>query len=173
MTFVDGSVLTAEQLNIFLRDNLNETSPAKATTKGSLFVGNGPNSIVERIPQRAIITAADDTTSTSYTDMATVGPSVTVTTGTRALIVISAHIANNTSNSLSSISYTISGNTVQAATDTNSLFVDGIDADKPTQRMQIQYEEGLSPGENTFTLKYKVGSGRITAQNRFLAVWPF
>ena len=32
MTAVSGSVYTAAQFNTFVRDNLNETAPAKATT---------------------------------------------------------------------------------------------------------------------------------------------
>src|SRR5690606_12967068 len=38
MTAVSGSVFTAAQFNQFVRDNLNETAPARATTAGAHFV---------------------------------------------------------------------------------------------------------------------------------------
>jgi hypothetical protein len=47
ITFVNG-VLPASQLNQMLRDNMNETAPAKATTFGGYFVSSGVNTIAER-----------------------------------------------------------------------------------------------------------------------------
>ncbi len=43
ITFTSGSVLTAAQLNTYLRDNLNETAPAKFTAAGQLFVSTAAN----------------------------------------------------------------------------------------------------------------------------------
>ena len=45
----DNSVLTAQQLNQQLRDNMLETGPAKVTTAGDLLVADGPNSL-DRLP---------------------------------------------------------------------------------------------------------------------------
>ena len=48
MTAVASSVFTAAQFNTFIRDNLNETSPAKATTAGAYFTVSGTNLRVGR-----------------------------------------------------------------------------------------------------------------------------
>lgn len=171
-TFVANTTLTATDLNIYLRNNFLETAPAKATTSGSLFVGAGPNAIVERKSQLATITAAEGTSSTSYTNLETVGPAVTVTTGPRVLIIISAAISSSVVNTQNFMGYEISGTTSQAATDTLSLSTDGIAADKTNRRCTILMEETLNPGVNTFTCKYKVTAGTGTFQNRFIGVWP-
>ena len=44
-TFVTGDVLTSTDMNEQVRDRLNETAPAKATTAGDVFVGTGANAI--------------------------------------------------------------------------------------------------------------------------------
>ena len=96
MTAVAGSVFTAAQFNTFVRDLLNETAPAKATTPGSHFVATGTNQIAERIPAQASVNTSESTASTTFVNLTTPGPSVTVTTGSSALIVMSAEIHNGT-----------------------------------------------------------------------------
>ncbi len=172
-TFTDGVPLTAEDLNIHLRDNLLETEVAKSTSSGSWFIGAGPNTIVERIPQFASVSASDQCTSTSYVDLESLGPSVTVVTGSRALIMISAGISNSVNESTSFMAYAISGATTQTPSDNWSLRTDGISADKVNRRFQIFMEDDIRPGENTFTAKYKTGANPATFQDRFIAVWPF
>ena len=49
MTAVSGSVLTAAQFNTYVRDNLNETAPAKATAAGQIFVSTAANAIAARL----------------------------------------------------------------------------------------------------------------------------
>ena len=44
-TWIAGEIVTAALLNIHIRDNLNETAPAKVTTKGDIVVGSAANSI--------------------------------------------------------------------------------------------------------------------------------
>lgn len=172
-TFTANTVLTAAELNTYLRNNLLETAPAKATTTGSMFVGAGPNAIQERIPQLAEVAASESTTSTSYADLESIGPSVTVTSGVRALIIMKASISNSVVNNQSFISYAISGSTTQSATDTLSLTTDGVTEDKTHSRCMILMQEDLTPGEMTYTMKYKVNSGIGTFSDRFIGVWPF
>lgn len=172
-TFTANTVLTAADLNTYLRDNLNETAPAKCTSSGSWFIGAGPNAIQERIPQFSLVTASETTSSTSYANLETVGPSVTVTSGSRCLIIISASIANGLVNTQSFIGYEITGTTTQAITDTLSLTTDGVTEDKVHRRCQILMEENMNPGVNTFTLKYKTTANTSTFSERFLAVLPF
>lgn len=171
MTAVSGSVFTAAQFNTNVRDNLNETATAKATQVSSIFVGNGVNSLVERLPEVDNIGTTETTGSTSYTDLATVGPTVTTTTGTRAMIFIRCGM-ENTGTGASFMTFEVSGATTQAASDTFAININGLAASR--WRLGSMYMiSSLTPGSNTFTAKYKVGSGTGTFLSRQLSVLPF
>jgi hypothetical protein len=94
-TFVSGNVLTAALLNI-LSGDLNELAPAKATAAGQIFVSTGANAIIARTPGFDTIATSESTASTSFVNLATVGPTVTVTTGTTALVFVSADMSSDT-----------------------------------------------------------------------------
>ena len=53
MTAVANTVFTAAQFNQHVRDNLNETAPAKATASGGYFVATGVNAIAQRFADSA------------------------------------------------------------------------------------------------------------------------
>lgn len=126
------------------------------TYNGTSWVKIGPTTA-------AAITAADSaavntnqtTTSGTYTDLATAGPSVTLTTGTEALVFIGAMQRNDGGNG----NYTgvaVSGATTIAASDANALYMF---LDLNEQRAGGAYVAkitGLTAGSNTFTLKYRV-----------------
>ena len=44
-TYTTGELITASILNTHVRDNLNETAPAKVTTAGDILVGTGANAL--------------------------------------------------------------------------------------------------------------------------------
>lgn len=168
MTFVSGTVLTAAQLNTHLRDNLAETAPAKALTPGGIFVTNDVNQIVERVPKSGFVDPSQDTTSSSYTDLATVGPSVTTTTGTRALVLISAGITSSTT-SASRASFGVSGASSIEPDDNWSIRLSGVFS---VNCGTHHFMTDLSPGTNTFTMKYLSGSGSTSFFDRRITVIP-
>lgn len=170
MTAVSGSVYTAAQFNQFIRDNLNETAPAKATTAGAHFAVSGTNEIAERISDTEVVATSQDTTSTSYTDLATVGPAVTVTTGPQALVVVRGAISNSGVGS-SRMSYEVSGSSAVAASDTQCVGVFGT-AGTGVLASDASLITGLTPGSNTFTAKYRVSSGTGTFSTRRIVVFP-
>jgi hypothetical protein len=172
MTFVDGVPLTASQLNIYLRDNMNQTEVAKATTRGGLFISSGVNSIVERFGGTHSVDTQETTSSTSFTNLDTVGPVVTCNTGSRAFWFMSAEMSSSGNDIALQIGIDISGKTTQAAS--ISMQSDGIPADKAVKFGNCGFYEDLVPGENTFTMKYKVPSGiSSTFGNRSLTIIPF
>lgn len=173
MTAVASSVFTAAQFNQFVRDNLNETAPAKATTPGSFFVASGINQISESLPDGTSINMSETTTSTTYTDLDTPGPSVTVTTRSSALIVYTCNLANTVANTESIVAHEISGATARSASDDGSYFLRTAAANQNIRAAQAMWETGLTPGSNTFTLKYRVNGGTGTFNNRRLFVLPF
>lgn len=172
MTAVAASVFTAAQFNTFVRDNLLETAPAKATTAGSLFVGTGVNTIAERIPDKQRIGTSETTTSTSYAALTTPGPTVTVATGSTALVLTTCTVQNNTSGTNVYSSYDVSGATTIAATDDRAIFLTTAAANQGMRASVAYFEDALTPGSNVFTAKYRVISGTGTFSNRMLTVIP-
>lgn len=171
MTAVANSVFTAAQFNQFVRDNLNETAAAKATMVSSIFVGNGLNSIVERLPQVSNVGNSETSASTSYTDLATLGPEVTTTTGTRALVFL--HTAmENTAAAGTFMSFEVSGASSIAAADSAAINISGLAAERWRLGAGVMVTT-LTAGSNTFTAKYKVTSGTGTWLTRQLSVIPF
>lgn len=169
MTFSSGSVLTAAQLNTHLRDNLLETAPAKATAANQHFVGTGANAIAARLIDDDIVETSESTTSTSYTDLATTGPTVTSTTGSLALVTVTAECVNNTAAATANATFAISGATTTAASDIRRIRNSGTSA----IRVSVQTLIGVTAGSNTFQMKYRASSNTATFENRRIHVFPF
>jgi hypothetical protein len=173
MTFVGNGVLTAAQLNAHLRDNLNETAPALAANAGGFFVSDDANSLVERVAASARATNTS-TTSTSYTG--TSGPTVTVTTGSQALVFFKSKMWNTTSNAATLMSVEVSGASTITAVNDWDIQMAGLTAgstsDNFVQVAMAHHFKELTPGSNTFQCKMRVGSGTGGYDNRQLMVWP-
>lgn len=173
MTAVANSVYTAAQFNTFVRDNLNETAPGKSTQVSSHFVGNGLNSIVERLAAVDNVGTVETTTSTSYTDLATSGPAITTDTGTSAMVFIRAGMENSGAGNETYMTFEVTGASSFAASDTFAIQIDGLDAGARIRNGAMYMISTLTGGSNTFTAKYKVDAGTGTFRNRQLAVFPF
>lgn len=168
-TFTANSTLTAADLNTFLRDNFSQTVPAIAQTPEAMYISSGLNSVVERVPTGGFVAATETTTTARYVNLATVGPSVTVTSGTSALVFLSANIGNNTANTGTWMSYTVSGATTAAAADTTALLVQEMTGYAVGAAI---LHNGLTAGSNTFTCKYGVSGGTGTFDSRRISVIP-
>lgn len=167
MTAVDGTAFTAAQFNTNVRDNLLETMPAKALTIGSYFVSTGNNSIAARRPFSSFISTSQTTTSTSYTDLTTVGPSITATVDTFAFLFYSAEISNS-GNNQSFMAFAVSGDGT-LPNDNYSLMVQGTATKKFGNFVRLN----MTPGTYTITSKYKVAAGTGTFSQRSLALLNF
>lgn len=168
MTAVANSVFTASQFNQFVRDNLNETAPAKATTAGGHFAATGVNSIAERLAVADLVSTSQTTTSTSYTDLATVGPTVTATTGPYA--IVSTYNSNfNSTAAASLMGFQVSGASSIAPTDNTTIAITGTGSQRAGATFLLTT---LTPGSNTFTCKYRVGAGTGTYADRRIVVFP-
>jgi hypothetical protein len=172
MTAVAGATFTAAQFNQYVRDNLNQTAPALASAASQIFVSTGANAIAVRVPTTARVNTPQSTASTSYVDLGTIGPTITVTTGTIAIVTFAADTANSASNSLAKSSVAVSGATTVAASDDWNLSFDGNTAGNFSRAAMVHIFTGLTAGSNTFTMKYGVGSGTGTFQRREINVIP-
>lgn len=168
-TLTDGQVLTGAHMQL-IRDNFAETAPAKATTAGRFFVATGTNSIAERTIDSQTISTSQTTTSTSYADLATVGPQVTATTGTKALVFWEAQMSCSVSNTSVRSAIAVSGATTIGASDSEDLYIDGLPAGQQIRAAAFQMHTALTGGSNTFKMQYKVGAGTGTYLDRQLVV---
>lgn len=172
MTAVAGA-FNAADFNTYVRDNLNTLAPALATAVGQYFVATGANALVARSMSTASVSATQTTTSASYTDLSTVGPAVTVTSGTRVLVMFSAVIQNATANAGSRMSVAVSGASTVAASDSIALIVDGQAASNSASLSVATLFTGLTAGSNTFTAKYMASSGTGSFGTRRIVAVPF
>ncbi len=171
MTFVSNNVLTAAQMNTHLRDNVLELAPAKATTNlGSWFISQGPNRIEERLVRTARVDTTQSTKSSSWTDLDTVGPQVTVTTGQAAIVMLGCRTGNTILDNSASMGFKITGYTDQEPEEKFSIQSDGRSANTHAQWGVTFYVDDLNPGINTFTCKYKVGGETGQFSQRFIGV---
>lgn len=173
MTAVFNNVLTAAQWNTYVRDNFNETMPGKATTAGRHFVSTDKNAIAERAITSAEVTTAQTTTSTSYANLTTTGPAVTVTTGTKAALFYGCRLENSTAGAQTWFSVAVSGATTTAANDEWGGLMDGITAANQWDFSMFKMFDNLTAGSNTFTMQYRVTTGTGTFANRQIAVIAF
>lgn len=121
------------------------------------------------LPTNAIVTTAEATSSTTYADLTTVGPSVTVTTRTTAIVRVSGFATSGGNNNPAYMSYAVSGATTIAAADTTA----GVGVS--LAGTCVIYEgivTGLTAGSNTFTAKYKTTSGSAAFTRRSITVIP-
>jgi hypothetical protein len=121
----------------------------------------------------AQVLTAQTTTSTSYTDLATSGPAVTLTTGTSALVLVIAGYVNTSSVGPGcAMSFAVSGATTIAASDNfrGTLSADsGYNASSISMLTKLTT---LTAGSNTFTAKYRQTSASTGEYaNRSITVW--
>jgi hypothetical protein len=170
MTAIAGSVFTASQFNTFIRDNLNECPAAKATTPGSHFATTATNQIAERIPASDYVATSEPTSSTAYTSLATIGPVVTVNTGTNALVGVYCNQNSSTGNA-AWMGYMVSGASSIAVDESLAVQLQNTGGQRTGA---VNFLTTLTPGTNTFTSQYRVStSGTATFSVRRLFVIPF
>lgn len=117
----------------------------------------------------ADVTTSETTTSATYTDLATVGPAVTLTPGrtTDQMIFVSARIANNTGGQDSYISPAIAG---AAASDVDA-FLWAVAAANYFERGSSHTLASSVANASTHTAKYRVAGGTGTFVNRRISAF--
>ena len=127
---------------------------------------------------RAYIATGESTTSTStYVDLTTVGPSVTVTIGSngQALLSMTAEMTNSTSGNYAEMSVVASGaNTITIGTNPYRLFAQATANNQPDNKYTYTtLLTGLTPGSTTFKIQYRtITGGTASFQYRELTVVP-
>ena len=141
---------------------------------GSDAIGDLGDALAAKLDSSGVASATlgtnQTTTSTSYTDLATVGPSVTLTTGTKALVIISTYIQNAVSNRDTYASWEVSGASTVAAADSWGMLVWANASGIQISASRVHLITGLTPGSNTFTMKYRVSAGTGAFSQRHITV---
>ena len=117
----------------------------------------------------AVVATSQSTTSTSYTDLATSGPAVTVTTGTKALVILSAKVNGNASGDTAFMSFAVSGATTISAADTIALGSNDTSSARPYQS-SFATRVTLTAGSNTFTAKYRAATNATFANREIIVI---
>lgn len=170
MTAVAGAVFTAAQFNQYVRDNLNATGVAQVTAAGQIAVSTGANAFAARIPATNIVAASESTSSVTYTDLTTFGPTLSVVAGTQMIVSMYASLSNNTVSVNSLMGFIVTGANTISALDSYCLAgAFSTIGGRPGATFMLT---GLTPGTNTVTCKYRTASNTATFGDRKLIVLP-
>ena len=121
-------------------------------------------------PRGAVVATSQTTASTSYADLATVGPSVSVVTGTSAIVTVEALITNSAA-ATNYAGYAVTGASAVAGADATAAVVVTSAANVPNLTVSsTKIITTLTAGTNTFTMKYRVTAGTGTFVNRSITV---
>ena len=122
-------------------------------------------------PKGASVLTDQSTSSASFADLATAGPSVTINTGSSALVTVSAttYRATGTGNT-GMLGVNVSGDTTMAANSNYGSRVSYTTAAHSHVLGSSFVLTGLTPGSNTFKLQYNVDGGTVNFLNRYITV---
>lgn len=117
------------------------------------------------------VATGEATTSTTFTDLTTPGPAVTVTVPAsgKVRVTVGVNAANNTANKYCAVGVALSGANTAAAV---AVLTASAGAAAYQRRSVTTIMTGLTPGSTTFTSKYSVESNTGTFYNREIIVEP-
>jgi len=184
--FVTGEVLTAADVDGYLMQGIwvfasaaardaAVTSPqegnacylkdtdAVLTYSGSAWVAVGGSGVPAN--NFNVVTTNESTSSTSYTALTTAG-AVTLTTGTKALVIVGMGSNNPTGGARQFMSFSVSGATTIAASDQYAAYI----ATNDVQGISRASVVTLTAGSNTFTTQFKTTTNTGSFRDRYLIV---
>lgn len=186
-TLVAGTTITASWANASVRDQVvtpfaSSAARASAVTspvKGMVSFLNDVNSLevyngtqwVPTAPNGANVDTLESTASTTYTDLSTPGPAVTLITGTAAIVWLTAYMSNSGAGNNDYISFAVSGASTVAAADARAASQVGTNPNTAGAMFKIT---GLTAGSNVFTCKYRAsaGTGNFVFRNIVVQALP-
>lgn len=178
MDFTPFDVLTAEELDDIV-ENIESLADGTGFEAGAIGTSTlAPGAVTpDKLAlgeQFARVDTTQTTSSTSYTDLSTVGPAVTATVGPsgKVLISFSSNINIATSGGIAYLSFAASGSTTIAASDANGVLFQAPTTSHNSSLSKCFVLTGLTPGSNTFTLKYKTFSSSVNFFVRNISVVP-
>jgi len=128
--------------------------------------------ILNDLSHNATVATSQTSTSTTFTDLATVGPTVTLTSaGTFALVLFEAVMFNNTAATNGTVmGVAVSGATTIAAADVDTIKVTIGNAGVGERHAGFAVFP-ITAGSNTYTAKYRCSAGTSAWQDRKIYVF--
>lgn len=168
MTAVANNVFTAADFNTYVRDNLLETMPAKATEAGQYFVSDGPHSLVARKIGYSTLTSSTPQIIANPSDWVDItGGTVTITTGSEALVHCVASLEQDDTDVAGILSIRVSGATTLTADDHRCRVIwDNATANNQARMGSWGRLASLNPGSNVFRLVATTGSTTTVSVSR-------
>lgn len=171
MVFNPFDILTAEEMNELV-ENIEDLATGSGIGDGALDTNTYKDASVT--PNKlglgqdaAHVATGQSTSSTSFADLATTTDQVTVNIGSKGVALVSIASTMFGAPNLC-VGFAISGATTVAASEDMSVLINNV-----TSRQGATYlVTGLTPGSNTFKMKYKVSSGTGTFVDRRISVVP-
>ena len=175
---VKAGGITQAMLASGYRATYSGTSAPSSPSAGDLWFDSANNLVnlyngsvwITLGPQAATVATSQTRASATYGDLTTVGPSVTLLTGTKVWVTLGFLGSNNTVGQTAQMAVAVSGATTRAAADTEMCYVTSFVAGQGLGLSRSALITGLTAGSNTFTAKYKCSANTATFANRNIAV---
>jgi hypothetical protein len=117
----------------------------------------------------SVINTGESTSSSVFVDLTT-NQTVSLTTGTKALVFITAKMLGNSTGDAGWLGFAVSGATTVAATDARAVQNDVDKTNVYNTYSGSFFISGLTAGSNTFTLKLRSNAGTQSVKDRQLIV---
>lgn len=174
LPIVDVSTSTTKKIT---RTNLLKGAPLPADTVDTQAIDDGavtPDKLSTGAAS-AVVATSQGTSSTSFTDLSTVGPAVTVDIGDNGLALVTMYAQMTQSNNTGSALFTValSGANTVAADSSIQVRYQAFANNAISHGGNTVLLTGLTPGSTTFTMKYAAATtGTATFANRKISVVP-
>jgi len=142
---------------------LYEGLMAYETDTDRVIVYNGSAWVGQTVGASATVSTSQSTASGAFVDLATVGPAVSIFTGSKAVVWVHVRCDNGSGGGWCLMS--------AAATDIGFGYQSPSGGNFHKGAAMIEFT-GLTPGVNTFTAKYSAGVGTATFADRRIAAMP-
>jgi len=171
--YLDG-VTSAIQTQLNAKE---PTLPSQTGNSGKYLTTDGTNKSWGSISASPASVNSFEATGGSYTantygDISGTPQSVTLTTGTKALVIVSAFMQQNSSSGgYGYVSFAVSGASSISASDNKALVNRMVySSDDGMRASYACYVSDLTAGSNTFTLKYRAPNGYVYYEDREITV---
>lgn len=175
-TWVTGETPTAAIFNTHVRDNFNQFD---SVTASGIWVSDGSGPVARHPTNSQGNGTQFDFTNTSYLDLDAVtggtpgsAISVSVATGTKALVMFRAKLTNDTGGGITILAYRVSGASTVSASDIDALFYESSAANDTISVGTFDFATSLTAGTNVFELQARVTAGTGKLQRTELFVLP-
>jgi hypothetical protein len=147
--------------------------PDGSVTTAKIAEGAVTPAKIAVVVSSATIGTSQTTSTTSFTDLSTVGPSVTVNVSSNGILLIDLLARHGAASSAALMSFELSGANILSASDDRSIAT--FNSGDEQQCGGRFYLSGLNAGSTTITAKYRrgaSGSGSASFARRTITVTP-